>query len=427
MKEVLSGQLLEVKKQLLAWGSQFDVFTLLDSNELSNNPTETELGQYQLVLAAGAEAELAESPTPFDDLQAFVQDRYAFGFLGYDLKNYLEELTSNNLDGVTFPDIHFFIPMHIVAADGNGQLTVLRSSTKAEVLLHEIGSTQWSPSRHTPVAVQSRISHDEYIDTILRIKAHICRGDIYEMNFCQEFFATEANIDPITTYIDLATLSPTPFACFYKLRDRYLISASPERFMLKQDEKVISQPIKGTIRRGNTPAEDQLLKVELRNNLKEQAENVMIVDLVRNDLSRTAKDGTVRVTELFGIYPFNQVFQMISTVESEVAEGISGVEVIKNAYPMGSMTGAPKVMAMKLIEELERTKRGLYSGAVGFFTPSGNFDFNVVIRSILYNQPARFLSFSVGSAITFNSNPEAEYAECLVKAKAIREVLGDEI
>jgi len=420
----VSEKIFEAKKRLLSWGNQFGIFALIDSNELSQNPIETEFGQYALVLAADVDAEMCESEAPFSELQAFVSNQYAFGFLGYDLKNYVEDLTSTNPDGVGFPDIHFFIPKHIIAVDNAGSFKILKSDKDSATILDEISRCQFEAKPHKPLAVESRISHSEYIDSVKRIKEHIRRGDIYEMNFCQEFFATAADIDPLTTYIELSTVSPTPFACFYKLHDRYLISASPERFLLKQGSRVISQPIKGTIRRGSTPAEDEMLKQELRSNPKEQSENVMIVDLVRNDLSRTAKDGSVNVTELFGIYPFRQVFQMISTVESEVKEGVSGVEVIRDAYPMGSMTGAPKVSAMQLIEMYEKTKRGLYSGAVGYFTPSGSFDFNVVIRSILYNQPARYLSFSVGGAITFSSDPEAEYNECLVKAKAIMEVLG---
>jgi para-aminobenzoate synthetase component I len=418
--------LLEAKKQLLAWGNQFACCLLLDSNELAQNPTSTEFGQYELLLAADAEAEMGESATPFGDLHAFVSHQYAFGFLGYDLKNYVEDLSSSNPDGVGFPDIHFFIPRHIVAVDGAGRFSVLKSDRPSGAILDEIRRCQLEAKPHQPLTVESRMSRSEYIRSVTQIKEHIRRGDIYELNFCQEFFATVADIDPLTTYIELSTLSPTPFACFYKLHDRYLISASPERFLLKQGSRVISQPIKGTIRRGGTPAEDETLRQQLRSNPKEQSENVMIVDLVRNDLARTAKDGSVTVSELFGIYPFRQVFQMISTVESEVREGVGAVEVIRNAYPMGSMTGAPKVRAMQLIERFERTKRGLYSGAVGYFTPPGNFDFSVVIRSILYNQPARYLSFSVGGAITFGSEPEAEYRECLVKAMAIMEVLHQE-
>ena len=202
-----------------------------------------------------------------------------------------------------------------------------------------------------------------------------------------------------------------------------MLSASPERYLKKVGEKVISQPIKGTAKRSFDIEQDAFLKKELKNSAKERSENIMIVDLVRNDLSHTATKGSVVVEELCQVYTFKQVHQMISTIISKVDATVSPVEIIKTTFPMGSMTGAPKVSAMKIIEELEVTKRGLYSGAVGYFTPTGDFDFNVVIRSILYDAKKQYLSFSVGSAITAQSIPENEYEECLLKAKAMFEVL----
>jgi para-aminobenzoate synthetase component 1 len=157
---------------------------------------------------------------------------------------------------------------------------------------------------------------------------------------------------------------------------------------------------------------------------KEKAENLMIVDLVRNDLARSSKTGSVKVEELFGIYSFSQVHQMISTVSSQIKETTSAVEAIKNAFPMGSMTGAPKVMAMELIEKYENTKRGLYSGAIGYFAPNSDFDFNVVIRSIQYNESKQYLNFEVGSAITYDSDANLEYEECLLKAQAMMKALA---
>ena len=250
------------------------------------------------------------------------------------------------------------------------------------------------------------------------------QGDVYELNYCMEFFSEKNKINPYYTYLDLIKKSPTPFSGFVKTSNKFLISASPERFIKKQKNKIISQPIKGTIKKTNNIAQNNKLKNKLLNDTKERAENVMIVDLVRNDLSITAKKTSVKVEELFGIYEFPQVYQMISTVVSEKSKKFTSVDVIKNAFPMGSMTGAPKIKAMELIEKYETTKRGLYSGAVGYFSPNDNFDFNVVIRSILYNSKNKYLSFIVGGAITDKSNPINEYNECLLKAKAIKEVLG---
>ena len=201
------------------------------------------------------------------------------------------------------------------------------------------------------------------------------------------------------------------------------MSATPERYIKKDGCKVISQPIKGTEKRSDNKKEDQQLALELSNDEKERSENIMIVDLVRNDLSRTAKKGSVKVKELCKIYTFDQVHQMISTVESKVKKSTNPIDIIETTFPMGSMTGAPKISAMQIIEELEETKRGLYSGAVGYISPKGNFDFNVVIRSILYNETKQYVSYSVGGAITAKSNPLKEYEECLVKAKAMRQVL----
>ena len=252
---------------------------------------------------------------------------------------------------------------------------------------------------------------------------HIQRGDIYEANFCQEFYSENCRINPLETFNKLNNISKPPFATFLKIEDKYLMSATPERYIKKDGCKVISQPIKGTEKRSDNKKEDQQLALELSNDEKERSENIMIVDLVRNDLSHTAKRGTVKVEELCKVYTFMQVHQMISTITSEVDEDISPIEILKTTFPMGSMTGAPKISAMKIIEELEETKRGLYSGSVGYFKQNGDFDFNVIIRSILYNATKQYISYSVGSAITVKSNPLKEYEECLVKAKAMRQVL----
>jgi para-aminobenzoate synthetase component 1 len=247
------------------------------------------------------------------------------------------------------------------------------------------------------------------------------------MNFCQEFYSEDAVINPLELFTELNNLSPTPFANYFKIDNQYIISATPERFLSRRGNKLISQPIKGTSSRNSDSKRDRMQKEELLLNEKERAENVMIVDLVRNDLTKSAKQGTVRVEELFGIYSFKQVHQMISTVVCERHENLSNPRIIANTFPMGSMTGAPKIMAMQLAEKYERSKRGVYSGAIGYFAPDGDFDFNVVIRTILYNKDQKYLSFHVGSAITLDSDPEKEYEECLLKGKAIRAVLNQTI
>jgi para-aminobenzoate synthetase component 1 len=271
--------------------------------------------------------------------------------------------------------------------------------------------------------IKLRITKDSYFNKFQKIHQHISQGDIYEMNFCQEFYAENINIDPLHVYQNLNQISQPPFATFLKLEDKYLLSASPERYIRKENTTIISQPIKGTSKRAIDIIEDEKLKSDLAVNEKERSENIMIVDLVRNDLSKTAVKGSVKVNELCKVYSFDQVHQMISTVTSEVLHTKNPVEVLRTTFPMGSMTGAPKVSAMKLIEDLEKTKRGLYSGSVGYFTPDNDFDFNVIIRSILYNKSNKYVSYSVGGAITAKSTADAEYQECLVKANAMQDAL----
>lgn len=273
------------------------------------------------------------------------------------------------------------------------------------------------------VKIKSRTSKDSYFNKLHKILDHIQRGDIYEVNFCQEFYSENTEIDVVKTFIHLNDISKPPFATFLKLGGLYSLSASPERYISKNATTIVSQPIKGTARRHSDHSEDEKLKIELTNDPKERSENIMITDLVRNDLSRFAKKGTVKVTELCKVYSFSQVHQMVSTITCQVDINKSPVSIIRETFPMGSMTGAPKISAMKIIENFEDAKRGLYSGAIGYFTPGGDFDFNVIIRSILYNLKNKYVSFSVGGAITAKSIPEKEYEECLIKAKAMREVL----
>jgi len=390
-------------------------------------------GKFDLLVSIGVSEEIkSDNKNSFEQLKNFYEQKkdWLFGYFSYDLKNEIENLSSENFDGIKFPQLHFFSPKYLLIVKNNSLEFYSHSknlSKECERFLAELNSNfHFLPptSHHSPLNIKSRITKNEYLQTINKIKQHIKQGDIYEMNFCQEFYAENAEINPFFIYQQLNEISPMPFSCYYKLKDKYLACASPERFLKKQGNKIISQPIKGTIKRGSTIEEDNLLKNQLLNSEKERSENVMIVDLVRNDLSRTAKEGSVRVDELFGIYSFKQVHQMISTISSELNEGVHFTEVIKQCFPMGSMTGAPKVKAMELIEKYENTKRGLFSGAVGYITPDGDFDFNVVIRSILYNEKEKYLSFMVGSAITDKSIPAKEYEECLLKAKAMFEVLN---
>ncbi|MDF1671876.1 MAG: aminodeoxychorismate synthase component I [Vicingaceae bacterium] len=358
------------------------------------------------------------------------ENGWQFGFVSYDYKNHIEpQLSSNNLDSIQFAEKHFFSP-DLVFEIAKNEVTIhyetsLYCENKVAELFVEIGKVELDAESNQSIKITPRLSKEAYLEKVTALQQHIQLGDIYEINFCQEFYAENIEINPIILYRKLNKKSPTPFSCFLKHNDNYLLCASPERFVKKIGDKIISQPIKGTIKRGGTEAEDEALKEQLKNDPKELSENVMIVDLVRNDLSKIAEKGSVNVDELCEIYTFPQVHQMISTVSAKIENGIRLDDILNATFPMGSMTGAPKVRAMELIEEYETTKRGLYSGTVGYIDVNGDFDFNVVIRSITYNQKNNYLSYMVGGAITALSDPEKEYEECLLKAKAMVEVLTE--
>jgi para-aminobenzoate synthetase component 1 len=412
------------KQQLVEWGQQFREIIFLDSNSFSN-----EYSSFDCVLAADAFTSIkTDYHNAFEDLKQYQQTSkdWLFGYLSYDLKNDVEHLESNNSDGLDFPDLFFFQPKKIFLLKGN-QLEIQylnMCDDEAEDDFKEIVESRKSKvESHSKITIEQRIPKQDYITKVSRLLEYIHHGDLYEANFCMEFFAEKAKINPLEKFLKLNEISQAPFTVFFKNNKQFLLSASPERYIKKEGENLISQPIKGTSKRFANPVEDEISKNNLEQDPKERAENIMITDLVRNDLSRTAQKATVEVKELCGIYSFLQVHQMISTVTSKIDSQYSAVDVLKTTFPMGSMTGAPKYAAMKIIEELEETKRGLYSGAVGYFSPDGDFDFNVVIRSILYNQENKYVSFSVGSAITSLSVPEKEYEECLLKAKAMHEVL----
>ena len=418
----------QFKQQLLTWSQQFREVVFLDSNSHTQ-----EYSSFDCVLAVDAFTSLkTDFQNAFDDLKQYQQTTkdWLFGYLTYDLKNDVETLKSANFDGLHFPDLFFFQPKKIFLLKGN-ELEIrylLLCDDEVEEDFEEIVESQ-SRSVGTKgesaaaLNIEQRISKEFYIEKVNKMLSHIHVGDMYEANFCMEFFAENAVIDPLEKFQKLNEISKAPFSIFFKNHKQYLLSASPERYLKKVGETIISQPIKGTSKRSSDPIEDEKSKQFLESDSKERAENIMITDLVRNDLSHTAQKGSVEVTELCKIYSFLQVHQMISTITSKLDAQYAPVDVLRTTFPMGSMTGAPKISVMKIIENLEETKRGLYSGAVGYFTPEGDFDFNVVIRSILYNQENQYVSFSVGSAITAQSDPEKEYEECLLKAKAMHEVL----
>lgn len=422
------------KEKLLYWSQNFSHVAFYDSNNYSDVTKDFTYQNYDCIIAIDSISELKiginDNFNLLEDYYINVND-WIFGFLTYDLKNEIEDLESNNDDGLKFPIINFFQPKLIFFINDKKIKVEFNPDYTPRVfintIIRQIKTFNFSFLGKDKIDIKEKVTKKEYLENIKKIQKHINKGDIYEMNYCIEFFSENCLINPVEKYLNLRKISPAPFSCFYKYNDKFLLSASPERFLMKRENEIISQPIKGTARRGTTKEEDKLIKEKLENCNKEKSENVMIVDLVRNDLSKTAEEGSVEVEELFGIYSFPQVHQMISTIKSILQKNVSFFKTIKDCFPMGSMTGAPKIKAMQIIEEIENTKRGLYSGAVGYISPYCSFDFNVVIRSILYNKSQRYLSFMVGSAITSLSEPEKEYEECLLKAEGLKKVLLDNL
>lgn len=406
---------------MLSWANQFNICCFLDNNEYTDK-----YHSYDWLLAVGGSKIFSPQKNILSSLRNFYESHndWLFGHVNYDLKNEIEQLTSSHRDFICFPDIFLFQPEIVLQA--NNDRIIISCLTEDPKKIFATIQTQETGNENfrSQVSIRSKISKEKYLETIGQLHEHILRGDCYEINYCIEFFAEDVVIDPLNVYRHLATISPNPFSCYYKCNDKYLFCASPERYLKKTGNTIISQPIKGTAKRNFINADaDEINKTSLRESNKERSENVMVVDLVRNDLSKICKDGTVTVEELFGIQTFPQVHQMVSTVKGELKADIDFADILKATFPMGSMTGAPKKRVMELIEKYELSRRGIFSGAVGYITPQKDFDFNVVIRSIMYNATKKYLSYQVGSGITFNSHAENEYEECLLKAKAMDEVL----
>jgi para-aminobenzoate synthetase component 1 len=408
----------DFQARALRWAAQFAHCAYFEPNDL-DYPS----GPFNRILGVAPTA--PDAPCTLAELRAWLPQAVdsvpCFGFLTYEVKDEIEALQSSNSAGLEWPRLHFFRPQTWLCWRPN------------EVEIHGQTDEVLAAMLATPVpdlpppavpAMRPRMPKADYLQAVEAIREDILNGEVYELNLCQEFYAEDVQLDPVDVFLRLNAASPAPFAGFFRHHHHYLLCASPERFLAHRPPVIISQPIKGTIRRGATPAEDERQRLALLHDEKERAENLMIVDLVRNDLARVAQTGTVKVPELFGLYPFRHVWQMISTVAAELRPDVDLVDVLRATFPMGSMTGAPKIRAMQLIEHYEQARRGLYSGSIGYAWPDGEFEFNVVIRSLQYRTDTSYLSFQVGSAITYDSVPEREYEECLLKAQAMLEVLG---
>lgn len=378
------------------------------------------------LLAFGIQNEfILEKGQSVDQLQHYIQANsgsYLFGSLSYELKNEFEKLTSSHTDDLAYPLAHFWVPKFVIQLEKE-KFEYLQGEQNEEsfTFLDYFMEEEIDHNFHSfPYRFKARTTKERYISQVEKLKNHIQRGDIYEVNYCQEFYAENVVLDyPLDTYFKLNRITKAPFSTFLETEKHAIFCGSPERYLKRSGNTIISQPIKGTAPRGITVDADETWKQHLQNDPKERAENIMIVDLVRNDLSRIAKKGSVHVSELCGIHTFETVHQMISTVECEVEQDLPFMDILKASFPMGSMTGAPKVEAMKIIDETEDFNRGIYSGSIGYIRPNGDFDFNVVIRSLIYNREKQYLSCAVGGAITILSDPEKEYEECQTKIQKI--------
>jgi len=419
-----TAEVKQIKQRMLDWANPFSILLFLD-----NNYYKSVHNGYECLLATGSRESVIAAKGGVDFLQQVQQlhdekQDWMFGHISYDYKNLLEPKLTTRVAVDGFPLLHFFIPETVCYV--NREQTVLTIETFGDpALVYKAicEAEPVSPERPIPKLVFNKvISKDKYLATIATLREHIANGDCYEINFCNKGVCEQADIVPLHVFRALNELSPAPFAAYYRVANKYMICASPERYLRKTGNHMLSQPIKGTASRAAEEAKDEQIKETLRNDIKERAENVMIVDLVRNDLARCCETGSVHVDELFGIYSFPQVHQMISSVSGTLRADVPFRDAIRYSFPMGSMTGAPKFNVMQLIDKYEYSGRGLFSGTVGYITPNGDFDFNVVIRSLFYDAKARRLSYQTGGAITYDSDAEREWEEMRLKAWALERI-----
>ncbi len=417
------SDLYNIKQQVLNWSARFNTFAFLD-NQLYPSPENS----YECLMAVGERARLQTSAgDAFEKLKAFSleQQDWLFGHFSFDLKEETENVPSALPDQILFPDLFFFVP-DIILLIFQQEIQIGLFGSHHHLIWGEIENASSGAKKNlsVPVTIQNRMSKDEYLHVIEKLRQHILLGDCYEINYCQEFFTESVNLDPLELYRALTSISPSPFSAYYSVDDHFLLCASPERYLKRRGDNILSQPIKGTAARDlENAAHDELLRTTLADSEKDRAENVMVVDLVRNDLSKICETDSVYVSELFGIYSFPQVHQMISTIMGKPRLDLYWTDMVARTFPMGSMTGAPKKRVLELIEQYEKSKRGLFSGALGYVKPNQDFDFNVVIRSLLYNRARQYLAYFAGSGITFNSDPEKEYEECLLKVAAFERII----
>jgi para-aminobenzoate synthetase component 1 len=363
----------------------------------------------------------------------------AVGYFSYDLCHFIESLPWTAVDDLKLPECYLAFYDSLIAFDHQqGRAYIVSSGfpeedeaarkRRAQARLDEfkalILSGAGSPNTASAggeIALKANFSRRRYLEAVTAAREYILAGDIFQVNLSQRFEA-ELAAPPYELYRQLRLVNPAPFAAFLGFDEVAVASASPERFLRLSGDLVQTRPIKGTRRRGATLAEDAALANELRSSAKDRAENVMIVDLERNDLGRICRYGSVKVTELAILENYPTVFHLTSTVEGRLAPGEGAIELLKATFPGGSITGAPKVRAMEIIDELEPTRRSVYTGSIGYLGFNGDMDLNIVIRTVLLKDGKAY--FQVGGGIVYDSEPEAEYQETLDKARALIQALN---
>jgi para-aminobenzoate synthetase component 1 len=367
----------------------------------------------------------------------------AVGYLSYDLCHFMEHLPKTTIDDLGLPECYLgfydlilvldnLLNKAFIVSTGFPELSEPHRSKRAKERLEELRSrlTSQQGNREPATGVasgtgwlnlKSNFTHEAYTRAVERARQYIIDGDIFEVNLSQRFEA-ELSLPPYELYRRLRRINPAPFAAYLDLDEVTIVSASPERFLRCQGDQVETRPIKGTRHRGKTPREDRLMARELLSSLKDHAENMMIVDLERNDLGRVCRFGTIRVTELAILEKFPTVFHLTSTVVGRLGEGKDQIDLLKATFPGGSITGAPKIRAMEIIDELEPTRRSIYTGSIGYFSFNGNLDLSIVIRTFMIKKNRAY--FQVGGAVVYDSDAEAEYQETLDKAQALINALS---
>ena len=421
MESIYLNNYKEFSNKAKSFASNFHPCIILDS---CDTQPQLNKGFYKLIIGIGGEEVKISNTNKLDSLFRFwnINKPWIFGVIGYNLKNEIEKLSSQNNSCFGWPDLSFFVPTTIITVNWNDELTI--NGIDCDSVFHSIQNYKFDEISINTISnssdLLSDLNKENHELAVNRIKYEILNGNVYELNLCSRFLYENISVsNAYQLYEELTKISPAPFSAYFSVNNKFVLSASPERFLAKKNSTLISQPIKGTRPRGKTNVEDEAFKNDLNLNKKDQAENVMIVDLVRNDMARVAEAGSIKADELFGIYSYSHVHQMVSTVSSELKKSLNWMDAIKALFPMGSMTGAPKIAAMKFIEEMEFSNREWYSGALGYIDPVGNMDFNVLIRSIFYDSLQNKLAYYSGGAITIDSNTDEEYNEMMIKAKAI--------